>query len=103
MLAFGHDDDALGVRVFHQRVRDLLGDAFLHLRATRVQLHQSGELAQSDDLPVGRDVADMRDAVERQQTGQCASKARVIQRMRKQKDRRRRRSSAHSRPPAEDM
>ena len=67
MLAFGHDDDALGVRVFHQRVRDLLGDAFLHLRATRVQLHQSGELAQSDDLPVGRDVADMRDAVERQQ------------------------------------
>ena len=43
------------------------------------------------------------DAVERQQTGQCASKARVIQRMRKQKDRRRRRSSAHSRPPAEDM
>lgn len=43
------------------------------------------------------------DAVERQQTGQCAAKARVIQRMRKQKDRRRRRSSAHSRPPAEDM
>ena len=39
----------------------------------------------------------------RSQTGQCASKARVIQRMRKQKDRRRRRSSAHSRPPAEDM
>ena len=33
----------------------------------------------------------------------CAAKARVIQRMRKQKDRRRRRSSAHSRPPAEDM
>lgn len=37
------------------------------------------------------------DAIERVKTGQCASKARVIQRMRKQKDRRRRR---HPGPPS---
>lgn len=34
------------------------------------------------------------DAVEQMQTGQCAARARVIQRMRRQKDRRRRRRSS---------
>lgn len=43
------------------------------------------------------------DAVERQQTGQCSAKSRIIQRMRRQKDRRRRRSPAHSHPPAEEI
>ncbi len=38
------------------------------------------------------------DAIEQAQTGQVAAKARVIQRMRKQKDRRRRR---HAPPPRE--
>ena len=37
------------------------------------------------------------DAVEQMQTGRCAARARVIQRMRKQKDRRRRRRSAGQR------
>lgn len=41
------------------------------------------------------------DAVERQKTGQCAAKARVIQRMRKQKDRHKRRSSSRTRPAAD--
>ena len=39
------------------------------------------------------------DAVEQMQTGRCAARARVIQRMRKQKDRRRRRRSAPALSP----
>ena len=43
------------------------------------------------------------DTVERQQTGRSAAQARDILRLRTQPARRPRRSSAHFRPPAEDM
>ena len=57
-----------GSRISHQRVGDLRGQPLLDLGAAGVDVDQPGQLGQAGDLAgVGRDVADVRDAAERDQ------------------------------------
>ena len=65
MLALDHDHHAQRIEVLLQRVRDLVGEALLHLQAAREHIHDARNLAQADHL-VTRDVGDMRLADERQ-------------------------------------
>ena len=68
VLGLDHDDHALRVQLADQRVGDLRGQPLLHLRAPGVEVDQPGELGQPGDPAVAaRDVADVRDPVERQQ------------------------------------
>ena len=59
------DGDAARLDQLVERVGDLLAEPLLHREAAREQAHQPGELRDADDLVAG-DVADVRDAVERQ-------------------------------------
>ena len=66
MLALDHDDHAARPQVLDQRVRHLRGETLLHLRAAGIDVDEARELGQPGDPPVlAGDVADVRDAVER--------------------------------------
>lgn len=57
--------DAAGRDQLHERVGDLLAEAFLHGEPACEQPDEAGQLGDADDLVAG-DVADVRCAVERQ-------------------------------------
>ena len=66
MLGVEHDADALRREVIGPPAGDLGGQALLDLQAAGEQVDDAGELRQPQDALAGQ-VADVRDAVERQQ------------------------------------
>lgn len=66
MLGLQDDPDALGCDVELEPVGDLLGESLLDLEVPGEQLDDAGELGEPEDATVG-DVADMGNAVERQE------------------------------------
>jgi hypothetical protein len=66
VLRLDHHADAARTQVQVEPRRDLLGQALLDLRAVGEMLHHPGQLGQSEDAVAGQ-VADVRDADERQQ------------------------------------
>mgnify|MGYP000061006275 FL=1 len=68
VLGLQNHDHALRVQLFDQRVGDLRGQTFLHLRSFRESIHQARELRQSADASIGcRNVRHMRHAEERRE------------------------------------
>src|SRR5262245_58740613 len=65
MLRFDNARDAVGVKGLEERCGDLLCHALLELEAAREDLHDSGKLAEADDLAVCN-IRDMRPGIERQ-------------------------------------
>ena len=66
VLRLEHDADAARRQMRLQPVGDLLRQALLHLQVAREQVDDPGQLRKADD-PVAGQVADVRDAGERQQ------------------------------------
>ena len=68
MLRLQHHDNPLRMQLLYEGVGNLRGQAFLHLRALRVHVHQTRQLRKSADTPVGsRDVRNMGHAEKRHQ------------------------------------
>jgi hypothetical protein len=65
VLGLEHDADAARAQAVVEPVGDLLGQALLHLQVACEQLDHARQLGEADD-PVARQVADVRDAVERE-------------------------------------
>jgi hypothetical protein len=65
VLGLDHHADPLWRQVILQPVGDLLGQPLLHLQITGEQLDHPRQLGQPED-PIARQVADVRDALERQ-------------------------------------
>src|SRR3954468_7425128 len=65
MARFDHHAHALGVDRLHHHLGDLLGEALLKLEPARKHIHQSRELAYTEDTAVG-DIADMAAAEKRE-------------------------------------
>ncbi len=68
VFTFDDDDDRLRLEALHHGVRDLLGQAFLHLWSFGVEVNQPGQLREPGDFPrFPRDVPDVGFPVERDQ------------------------------------
>ena len=54
-LVFGlhNDNDTPGIKALNERVRDLLGEPFLHLWAVSQGIHHSWDAAEADHFLVG--------------------------------------------------
>ena len=66
VLGLDHDADALRLELALEPARDLRGQPLLDLQRAGEELDHAGELRQADD-PLAGQVADVRDADERQQ------------------------------------
>src|SRR5512145_1781256 len=66
VACFGDHRHARGLQHFHQRMRDFGSHTFLHLQASRKDINDAGDLAQSHDAAVGH-VGHVTFAVKRQE------------------------------------
>src|SRR5215469_13148279 len=66
MLGFEHYRDTERLYLFHDRMRDLGRQTFLHLQPAGINLYHPGDLGQTDDMAVGQ-VGDLGLADKRQE------------------------------------
>lgn len=77
MSGFNDHADTERRQCFINRFGDVLRHAFLNLQSSREHFHNSGELAQSDDLLVGQ-IADCAGAIERNWSAKFGDKIMLI-------------------------